>query len=249
MKIWQTWRTHDPTTFHEYYKVCHPTWKELHPDWDYELVDDNEILDFCKLHFPDIYNTFKNLPKQIYRVDLVRYMILFIKGGLYVDMDFMALKSHTPIWEDAATTAPIVFGLLNNIKRNDAIPNAWMMSVYPNEIFWLLVLEIGIKLSSSNRLHVEACSGPIILTLAYKRYVKFNGNVEKLCPTFLKMFPSLAIRNSKIKLLEPSIIYPCDWTRNSELEMMRSWVNTLTCEDIKQKLPNSYAITFWAHNW
>jgi len=250
MKIWQTWRSHDPSTFHEYYKKCHPTWKPLHPDWDYELVDDNEILDFCKLHFPDIYDTFKNLPKQIHRVDLVRYMILFIKGGLYVDMDFMALKNHTPIWEDAVRNeAPIILGRLHDINFNAAIPNAWMMSVYPNEIFWLFVLELGIKFSKDNKLQVEACSGPMLLTAAYRIYTKLNGNVERYCTTFLKMFPELEIRHSKIKLLEPDMIYPCDWARDPELRIMRSWVNTLTCDEIKDKCPNSYAITFWSHNW
>ena len=250
MKIWQTWKSRDPKTFHPYYKFCHPSWQELHPDWDYELIDDNDILNFCKTYFPDVYDDFCNLPKQIYRVDLVRYMILFIKGGLYVDMDFLALKNHTPLWENAEiNNTPIVFGKLNDTTNNHYIPNAWMMSVYSNEIFWLLMLEMGFKRCKENTKQVEACSGPTLLVDAFKIYNNHRGNISHLCPIFIKMCIRTKLRNSQIQLLDTDLIYPCDWRINNKLNDIQSWINTLSPLEIREKCPDSYAITFWSHNW
>lgn len=190
MKIWQTWKSHDPSTFHPYYTYCHPSWQKLHPEWDYQLLDDNEVLEYCKKYFPDIYERFKNLSKNIYRADLIRYMILFIDGGLYVDMDFLALKNHTPLWENAIENdTPIVLGQLYKTSNDNYMPNAWMMSVKPNEVFWLLVLEMGLHICEETIQSVEASSGPILLLNAYKLYMKYNQNVEELCPTSMKMFP------------------------------------------------------------
>ena len=251
MKIWQTWKSHDPTTFHPYYTYCHPSWQKLHPDWDYQLLDDDEILEYCNKYFPHIYDRFKNLKKGIYRADLIRYMIMFIDGGLYVDMDFLALKNHTPLWENAIeNNTPIVFGQLNRKNHSHHIPNAWIMSVKPNELFWLLVLEMSVTLCEQSAYQVEACSGPILLLLAYNTYREYNGNVEELCYNFIKMFPNTNFNKSNIQLLNPITIYPCDWTYDIVLRHMRNWANKQLPHDIVQKVcKDSYAITFWAHNW
>jgi hypothetical protein len=176
---------------------------------------------------------------------------MFIDGGLYVDMDFLALKNHTPLWENAIENkTPIMLGQLANKNSPDRIPNAWIMSTQPHEIFWLLILEIGITLSENSVYKVEVCSGPILLLLVYNIYIENNGNVEHLCPNFVNMFPNTNFNKSNIQLLNPIMIYPCDWTYNIGLKYMRNWANKQLPHDIIQKqCKDSYAITFWAHNW
>ena len=89
----------------------------------------------------------------------------------------------------------------------------------------------------------------MLLVDAFKIYEHNRGNISHLCPIFGKMFSYIKLRNSQIGLLNTDLIYPCDWQINNKLNEFRKWVNTLSPLEIRDKLPDSYAITFWSHNW
>ena len=55
-------------------------------------MSDEENLDFVKTHFPDYLSLYLNLPRDIMRADVIRYMWLYIKGGVYIDLDYEAIK-------------------------------------------------------------------------------------------------------------------------------------------------------------
>jgi hypothetical protein len=57
------------------------------------------------------------------------------------------------------------------------------------------------------------------------------------------------LRNSKIWILEPDVIYPCDWDKHTDLVDKRAWIEKYSHEEIIERCPDSYAITFWSHNW
>lgn len=87
--IHQTWKTKNlPVDFAKYSS----TWKNLYPEWDYKLYDDNDCLSIVEKYFPQYLDTYLNLPSPVMKADMFRYMILYQFGGLYADIDAEALK-------------------------------------------------------------------------------------------------------------------------------------------------------------
>ena len=80
--------------------------------------------------------TFDELPKQIHRIDTVRYMYLHYYGGVYVDLDFECLKPM----DEYLKGKQLVLGIMGlNKNRPHSIPNALMAS-RPRHSFWIKVL-------------------------------------------------------------------------------------------------------------
>ena len=69
--------------------------QEQNPEFKYYLYDDDMCKEFIKDNFDDeILYTFNKLKPGAYKADLWRYCILYIKGGIYLDIkdDFCGLK-------------------------------------------------------------------------------------------------------------------------------------------------------------
>eukprot|EP00949_MAST-11_sp_MAST-11-sp1_P004361 g4361.t1 len=88
--IHQTWKDEDSVP--PQMAAFSAGWRKLHPDWEYRLWTDESIDAFVAKEFPQLYGIFESYPWQIQRVDFARYCILKKFGGLFVDMDFEALR-------------------------------------------------------------------------------------------------------------------------------------------------------------
>ena len=98
--------------------VLHQTWKNdtipaefdgnvagfgrLHPGWRRELWTDAAMEDLVREHFPQYLEKYLALPKNIMRADLFRYMVLWVHGGLYSDLDVEFFKPHDELVDDCA---------------------------------------------------------------------------------------------------------------------------------------------------
>jgi len=83
--IFQTWETKDIS---DGFKSLIQTWREKNPNYAYFLYDDNERITFIKKHFGEkVYNAYSKIIPGAFRADLWRYCILYIYGGIYVDID------------------------------------------------------------------------------------------------------------------------------------------------------------------
>jgi len=73
----------------EDYVNCQKTYKDFASKnyWRYTLWTESTVDDFVKEYFPNYYQKYTEIDSIIKKVDCARYMILFIYGGLYVDMD------------------------------------------------------------------------------------------------------------------------------------------------------------------
>ena len=69
------------------------TWKEYLPNWEYVLLTDEMNREFVCKHFPDFLEKYDTYPCNIQRADAIRYLLLKVYGGLYVDMDFECLEN------------------------------------------------------------------------------------------------------------------------------------------------------------
>lgn len=64
------------------------TWKDKNPDWKHEIFYDKDCIEFIKKHFKeDVLNAFKVIKSGAGKADLFRYCYLYIKGGVYIDID------------------------------------------------------------------------------------------------------------------------------------------------------------------
>lgn len=237
MHIFQTWKSRDPGTFPSVYARCQPSWQALHPEAHYELLDDAMIDDFCARWFPEFLPTFRAYPHGVQRADVIRYMLMFICGGLYVDMDFLALHDHSALVQ---CIGPIV-GQLHSPSR-DAYPNAWLMSPQPGEVLWLYVLSMAQERAKVPGQIIEWYTGPVLLTDAIRAYGSMHGRVAQYCS--VRPSSEIALRANPVTILPPDVLYSIDWQEPEWREQQAAF------RDGTYVPPsNALAVTYWAHGW
>jgi mannosyltransferase OCH1-like enzyme len=96
-KIWQTWKI-DPLDFEIRDSERARSWTSLNPGYRYEVLTDGNDLHYVETHFgasglnrPDIVNMYRSLNATIIKADLLRYLMMYIEGGVYADIDVEAL--------------------------------------------------------------------------------------------------------------------------------------------------------------
>jgi len=86
LKIFQTWHT---SNLPKQMKDAVNKMKKNNPEFEYIFHDDNQCREFIANHFPDmVLYAFDNLVPGSYKADIWRYCILYIYGGIYVDIKF-----------------------------------------------------------------------------------------------------------------------------------------------------------------
>jgi mannosyltransferase OCH1-like enzyme len=86
LHIYQTWKTkHLP----EGMQKCVDKLKEGNPEFEHHLYSDEECRTFIADHFePDVVYAYDKLIPGAYRADLWRYCVLYINGGIYLDIKY-----------------------------------------------------------------------------------------------------------------------------------------------------------------
>jgi mannosyltransferase OCH1-like enzyme len=112
--IYQTWKTHDlPPGINQVIQ----RFMLLNPGWCHHLYNDKEIAEFTRVNFPGrVYEAFQSLAIGAARADLWRYCVLYINGGVYLDIDAditAPLDRLIRADDDAVITREQVPGLFN----------------------------------------------------------------------------------------------------------------------------------------
>ena len=86
LHIYQTWET---TDLPEKMRECVDQLKQKNPDFEHHLFDDKQRREFIQQHFePDVVDAYDKLIPGAYRADLWRYCVLYINGGIYLDIKY-----------------------------------------------------------------------------------------------------------------------------------------------------------------
>jgi len=90
LDIYQTWYTKNlPPKMNERVEIL----KKQNPRFKHHLYDDNDCREFIKNNFkPDVLNAYDRLIPGAYKADLWRYCILFINGGIYMDIKLICVN-------------------------------------------------------------------------------------------------------------------------------------------------------------
>lgn len=88
--IFQTWCTKElPPHMNARVELL----KVQNPEFQHFLFDDNDCRDFIQKHFhPDVLRAYDSLIPGAYKADLWRLCVLFIHGGIYMDVKFSCVN-------------------------------------------------------------------------------------------------------------------------------------------------------------
>lgn len=245
--IFQTWKS--KTEFPDNFKYWMKTWKEKNKNYEYKLYDDNDNRNFIQTHFPWFLEQYDSYPRNIQRVDVVRYFYLYHHGGIYADMDFECLKSFNDLIMD--TEYDVILGRMgNDVNFEHSIPNAIMISK-PKEEFWIYVICCLYQIDK--QLPTELTTGPILLKTAYDKYQSNYEQCKLDIDKIKHLFQHNVDNKSKIEVRKGEDLYPVNWLEEKSNPKYRLRVvgkgEIFTKTFVKKNFPNSYAVTYWTHSW
>jgi len=150
--------------------------RRKHATWKYVFVTDKTHENFVKTYFPDFYNTYVSFPYTIQRADAIRYMYLYVHGGVYMDLDYTPIKPLDDLVANL-NRQQIDIGLKRDYT-NKTICNSFIVSA-PRRQFWLKCIQ-SMKTTIPKWYHVGKhmtvmhTTGPLMLNRLYKE----NGNKD-----------------------------------------------------------------------
>jgi len=88
-KLFQTWHSKDlPPKMRENIEII----QRNNPELEYFLFDNNECVNFIKAHFSDeVVDAYNTLLPGAYKADLWRYCVMYIHGGVYLDVKYQCM--------------------------------------------------------------------------------------------------------------------------------------------------------------
>lgn len=184
----------EPTKFRQIPKIIFQTWKtreipdkwkegqrsiiQMNPKWIYVLITDEDAEKIVRENFPHVLPKFKAFRHGISRADAIRYMILYLYGGIYLDLDYKALKS----FDDVSLPEEKDVGIVPSFNTfGHHLSNSFMMS-RPGATFLLNCIDEMMKpanpfWSLSKHIEVMNVAGP---NMVQRVYTKNPGAVEVL---------------------------------------------------------------------
>tara|TARA_R110001632_G_scaffold126134_2_gene239641 strand:- start:1044 stop:1763 length:720 start_codon:yes stop_codon:yes gene_type:complete len=71
--------------------------QELHPDYKYILWTEEACDNLVKEKLPNYYDFYKSMRYDIQRIDYMRFVILYIYGGIYSDLDLIPIQKFDKV--------------------------------------------------------------------------------------------------------------------------------------------------------
>lgn len=172
--IFQTWRTRDVP---EQWNEAHRSVLEKNPGWKHVLLTDEDCAALVAKHFPSLLATFHGFKYNIQRADFIRYVVLYLYGGVYLDLDYVALKAFDGITLPNGKEV----GLLASNNTPTLVTNSFMVSK-PRSAFWLDCLAETTKpppwWAIGKHMHVFHQTGPFMVNRVMRRHRDIAHRLE-----------------------------------------------------------------------
>ncbi len=218
--------------------------KELHSDWEYILWDEISILQLLKNTNKEWFTTYYKFDYLHQKVDYVRLIILYVYGGIYIDMDAYTIKKLDSLFDKFSEYDFIVSyakekNFITNFamckKMSKCLNNGIIISKPNIDILSYLIYNVSYKCYSLDI--KEHCilhtTGPEFFDKYILKYINTNekGNKSKIL-----MLDS--------DYLEPCALDICDVTDNTYIkhEQTMTWFNSYAKEFLRLYL--HYTIIF-----
>ena len=157
------------------YHACCETISQHYSDWEIKMWQNDDNRQFIAEHFNWFLETYDSFEQDIYRIDAVRYFILYKLGGVYMDMDMTVCKKFDHLLNrDKCCLFPFKHRDYFKHKGWDQIISNCMIATPPEHPFidkaivHLASRMIDKTVTSDDQLiDVFARTGPIFLTKLY----------------------------------------------------------------------------------
>lgn len=111
---------------------------EMNPEFQYEFYDNDRCIEFLREHFsPEIEEVFHALIPGAYKSDLFRLCYLYIKGGVYVDINKTIIL---PLGESLVTPESVFYSAVDTVPH--FIFQAFLVAQPKLEFLWTAILRI-----------------------------------------------------------------------------------------------------------
>lgn len=121
------------------------------PEYTHAVYDDNDIREFLKAHFhPRILSTFENLKVGAHKADLARYCLLYIYGGLYLDIKTELVKPVREIF----TNENALYSVISYM--NDHVYQGIIKAPSPRQTIFLRLIDFIVRTQNPKR-YLEFC--------------------------------------------------------------------------------------------
>jgi hypothetical protein len=171
-RIHQTWKTAEIP--HDVYpEPWQASWRELHPDWAYELWTDEDLLALAEAHYP----TFVPLMREalgVIKADVGRLLVLHRHGGLYADLDYIALRPM-----DELVSGGEVFV---SVAADGYAHNALLAAVPGNEFIMAAARAALARWKTARHMSPEWISGPVLMTTLVPKHKVTRWDPDLVTP-------------------------------------------------------------------
>jgi mannosyltransferase OCH1-like enzyme len=182
-QIWWTGQLPQP------YAEWRAGWVANHSGWIHRLYDQSQMIGVVKDRAPHWSRTFSALPRMIQKIDFFRYLIVYLDGGLYADVDMISYLPCDPLLSEASCVLSIEHRLNSRLQAELGYKRPWQFANFvfaaaPGHPFFAALLEsiaqqTGMPAPSDDC--VEELTGPRLLTrLAYTLSSEQRGEIRIL---------------------------------------------------------------------
>jgi len=180
--IFQIWFVINNSKIPDEWKKAQKSVISMNPNWNYVLVTEDYALDVVKRYFPDFYDTYVSFKYTIQRIDAIRYLLLYLYGGIYLDLDYTCNKS----FDDINLTKEV--GLIKSNNTPGVFTNSFLISKKGSE-FWLKCINQMKKplpwyLRLTKHFEIMNSTGPFMLNSIAnknKEYIQTLENIQTPC--------------------------------------------------------------------
>jgi len=133
----------------DYNENIKKSWTEKHPNYNYYFFNDNDCLKLIKENFnEEILNTYMKLNIGAPRADLWRCCILYLYGGIYIDIDCECINNIDELINNYDFVVPV-----DTDRARYALFNAFMASTPRNNILYHMINKIIYNVK--NKIYIE----------------------------------------------------------------------------------------------
>ncbi|KAF8606290.1 hypothetical protein BDV93DRAFT_521119 [Ceratobasidium sp. AG-I] len=266
--IHQSWKTrYPPANYHSMMS----SWRNVYPDWEYVLWNDDDNLELVKTFYPEWIDAYLALPSNIYRADFSRNLYMYTFGGIYADLDSEAVSPLAPLLaaQDPASALSVPIAFLGSmdtyLQEIHSIPNAFMASSAPGHPLWLIAAQDAVNWCRARVWDVEAplpdpefVTGPVALRRSVITYsptsLEFPFTLSESDTTFTPETSNNTF--APVVVFSPDVIYPFTWDHprpkvlaaGQECVCRMNWP-TFDPGMCKQMTGARWAINYWKHSW
>ena len=164
------------------YESLSETWKKFNPDWEYEFWDECRMDNFIYDYFPEMIDIYFRYPYGIQRWHVIRYLILYKIGGLYVDFDYECLESFNKYIPDESKCYFAMEPKQHRYSFGKSICfNNALMITPPNHPFFNAIIahlqSISVSYTGDKYQEVLNTTGLLMLTSLYEKYTD-KGSID-----------------------------------------------------------------------